>query len=67
MSDDDVPSPCLRICVVDETRDVCRGCYRTLEEISKWSAYTRAEKLALLSVLAQRRELAPFPHHTQTQ
>ena len=66
MSDDDVPSPCLRICVVDEARDVCRGCYRTLDEISKWSGYTRAEKLALLSVLAQRRERAPFPHHSPT-
>jgi uncharacterized protein len=65
--DDDVPSPCLRICVVDATRDVCRGCYRTLDEISKWSGYTRAEKLALLSVLARRREHAPFAHHTQTQ
>jgi predicted Fe-S protein YdhL (DUF1289 family) len=66
MSDDDVASPCLRICVVDETRDVCRGCYRTLDEISKWSSYTRAEKLALLSVLAERKAFAPFPHHKET-
>ena len=67
MSDDDVPSPCLRICVVDQTRDVCRGCYRTLDEISKWASYTREEKLALLSVLAQRKARAPFPHHLPTQ
>ena len=67
MSDDDVASPCTRICVVDQSRDVCRGCYRTLDEISKWASYTRAEKLALLSVLAQRRESAPFPHHLPNQ
>ena len=67
MSDDDVPSPCTRVCVVDETRAVCQGCYRTLDEISKWSGYTRAEKLALLKVLAQRRERAPFAHHTHSQ
>ena len=60
---DDVPSPCLKICVVDQTRDVCRGCYRTLDEISRWTAYTRAEKIALLDELTRRRERAPFPHH----
>ncbi len=65
--DDDVESPCVRICVVDETRDICRGCYRTLDEISKWASYTRAQKLALLDELAQRKEGAPFPHHTQQQ
>ena len=63
MSDDDVPSPCVRICVMDETRDVCRGCYRTLDEISKWASYTRAEKIVLLDDLARRRAREPFPHH----
>ena len=65
MSDDEVPSPCTRICVVDETRYLCRGCYRTLDEISKWMSFTREEKLALLTELAQRRERAPFPHHIE--
>jgi predicted Fe-S protein YdhL (DUF1289 family) len=60
---DDVPSPCVRICVVDETRDVCRGCYRTLDEISQWAGYPREHKLALLNELAQRKARAPFPHH----
>ena len=67
MSDDEVPSPCTRICVVDETRCVCRGCYRTLDEISKWVSYTREEKLELLKVLAQRKAHAPFPHHVESQ
>ena len=61
MNDDDVPSPCVKICVVDETREVCRGCYRTLDEISNWTTYTRAEKIALLDDLARRRERDPFP------
>jgi predicted Fe-S protein YdhL (DUF1289 family) len=67
MSDDEVPSPCTRICVVDDERQLCRGCYRTLDEISRWASYTRAQKLALLTVLARRREHAPFPHHVQSQ
>jgi predicted Fe-S protein YdhL (DUF1289 family) len=60
---DDVPSPCVRICVVDEARDICRGCYRTLDEISLWAGYAREQKLALLNELAQRKARAPFPHH----
>jgi len=63
MSEEDVPSPCVRICVIDEVRDICRGCYRTLDEISRWASYSRGQKLALLNDLAQRKARAPFPHH----
>jgi predicted Fe-S protein YdhL (DUF1289 family) len=63
MIDDEVPSPCVRICVVDEARDICRGCYRTLDEISRWAGLSRSQKLALLEDLARRRASAPFPHH----
>ena len=65
MSDDDVPSPCVRICVVDETRDVCRGCYRTLDEISRWASYTSEQKFALLEELAGRKARHPLPLHVQ--
>ena len=60
---DDVPSPCVRICVVDDTCALCRGCYRTLDEISKWASYTSEQKFALLDALAQRKARAPFTHH----
>ena len=30
-------SPCLNICTLDE-QGVCRGCFRTLEEIADWIA-----------------------------
>jgi predicted Fe-S protein YdhL (DUF1289 family) len=63
MTGDEVPSPCVRICVVDGERNLCRGCYRTLDEISRWAAYSSEQKLALLDELAQRRAHAPFPHH----
>ena len=61
---DDIESPCVRVCIIDGTRDICRGCYRTLGEISKWSSYTLAQKLAVLEDLAQRKARTPFPHHT---
>ena len=64
---DDVPSPCVKICIVDETREMCRGCYRTLDEISRWTAYTRVEKIALLDELARRRAREPFAHHLPSE
>jgi len=51
---DDVASPCTRVCIIDQESGWCRGCRRTLTEISYWASYTRAEKLALLETLAQR-------------
>ena len=48
-------SPCIKICVVDAGRGLCRGCYRTLAEISCWMNYSRAEKLAVLEKVAQRK------------
>ncbi|MBI2225209.1 MAG: DUF1289 domain-containing protein [Betaproteobacteria bacterium] len=51
----DVDSPCIKICVVDAGRGLCRGCHRTLAEISCWVNYSRAERLAVLEKVAQRK------------
>jgi predicted Fe-S protein YdhL (DUF1289 family) len=53
--DDDIESPCTNVCIIDQRSGRCRGCYRTLAEISRWMSYSRAEKLALLETIAQRR------------
>ncbi len=50
-----VDSPCVKICVVDAGRGLCRGCHRTLAEISCWVNFSRAEKLAVLEKVAQRK------------
>jgi len=55
MQSDDVDSPCTNVCIIDPQNGLCRGCYRTLSEVSLWISYTRAEKLALLQTLAQRK------------
>jgi hypothetical protein len=39
MSDDsqkEVQSPCIGVCVVDESNQLCQGCFRTLGEIQDW-------------------------------
>jgi predicted Fe-S protein YdhL (DUF1289 family) len=55
---DDIESPCNRICVVETASGLCRGCYRTLREISCWAQLTRIEKLALLEDIARRKAAA---------
>jgi predicted Fe-S protein YdhL (DUF1289 family) len=43
----EVKSPCNGICTLD-TQDVCKGCKRTREEISKWSALSNSEKQCIM-------------------
>ncbi|MBI4192792.1 MAG: DUF1289 domain-containing protein [Betaproteobacteria bacterium] len=51
-------SPCNRICVIDDKSGWCRGCHRTLAEISHWEKYSRAEKFAVLKKIALRKAAA---------
>ena len=39
-------------------RAVCIGCYRTLDEIARWSEMGDAERGAVLAALPARRSLA---------
>ena len=49
-----VPSPCVNVCRLDESRGLCIGCRRTLAEIGAWSRLSDAEKLAVWAQLDQR-------------
>lgn len=50
----DIPSPCVKICAMDPDRGVCSGCYRTLEEIGNWGAFSVAQKLAVMARIHER-------------
>lgn len=54
-----VPSPCINVCVIDPGTGWCRGCLRTLDEVAGWTAFSDAEKQAVLERLRERRGLAP--------
>jgi len=51
-----VASPCVNVCVMEETRGLCRGCYRTLDEIARWSMMQDAEKRQVLAHVEARKE-----------
>ena len=51
---DEVQSPCIKICVVHPEERLCIGCYRTIEEIGRWSRMNVAERQAVIDDLPAR-------------
>jgi uncharacterized protein len=49
-------SPCIAICVLDPASGYCRGCWRTIDEISQWLNLSREEKRRVLAALPARRQ-----------
>ncbi len=54
--DEEVASPCVKICRMDAATGYCEGCGRTLEEIASWSAYSADEKRSVLAQLPARKQ-----------
>ena len=53
-SRDEVKSPCVKICVVHPEARICTGCYRTIDEISRWSRMQDAERAQINAELPER-------------
>ena len=54
---DSPASPCINQCVLDNSSGVCRGCLRTMQEITDWYWLGPTERLAILRrIEAARRE-----------
>jgi predicted Fe-S protein YdhL (DUF1289 family) len=51
-----IDSPCVRNCCLNDD-DICLGCGRSLQEISRWSISDDAGKQLILLVATKRREL----------
>jgi len=49
-----VKSPCIKNCCLDE-KDICIGCYRTLDEILKWSSSSSMEKKEIIRLAHHRK------------
>ncbi|MDG2046564.1 MAG: DUF1289 domain-containing protein [Halioglobus sp.] len=55
MSTEEIKSPCVSICALDEN-DICMGCYRSADEITDWFMATDEQKHELLRVARKRRQ-----------
>lgn len=49
-----IATPCVQVCVVDGPSSLCLGCYRTLEEIGRWSRLDPAERERIMAELPAR-------------
>ena len=48
-------SPCVSVCEMDARTGLCRGCYRTLDEIAAWSVLDDDARRAVMDALPARR------------
>lgn len=51
---DTVPSPCIKLCVVDRQSGLCAGCGRTLAEIGGWLRFSDEQRRAVMAELPSR-------------
>ena len=49
-----VPSPCISVCVMDPDGAFCLGCFRTLDEIAAWGTLDADAKRRVLALLPAR-------------
>lgn len=51
-----VPSPCISLCRMDAVNGLCKGCWRTLDEICQWSGASPEAKRQVWALIEQRME-----------
>lgn len=52
-----VASPCVNVCALDE-QDICIGCQRTVQEITRWARMDNDERRAVIKLCHERAEAA---------
>ncbi|OWU81660.1 DUF1289 domain-containing protein [Phaeobacter sp. 22II1-1F12B] len=50
----EIESPCVQICVIHPAERICTGCYRTIEEIARWSRMEPEERRTIMQELPSR-------------
>ena len=51
---EDIVSPCIGVCTMNDNTGFCQGCYRTVDEIREWWNMTDQEREKVMGVLDQR-------------
>jgi uncharacterized protein len=47
-------SPCNKVCFVDPDAEICVGCFRSMEELGRWTKMTDTERKAVGDALPAR-------------
>jgi predicted Fe-S protein YdhL (DUF1289 family) len=56
---EEIQSPCIGVCAMDDTTGLCHGCYRNLAEIQDWWDLDNVQKKKVVEE-ASKREAAVF-------
>lgn len=57
---DEIESPCVKLCVMDQGTGLCRGCFRSLDEIAAWGSLAPEARRRIMAELPSRApRLAP--------
>ena len=51
---EDIVSPCIGVCAINDANGFCQGCYRTVEEIREWWNMSDQEREKVMGALDQR-------------
>jgi predicted Fe-S protein YdhL (DUF1289 family) len=54
----DILTPCQKVCILDQSSGLCRGCGRKAEEIAAWLSMSNSERARIMALLPGR--LAAF-------
>jgi len=55
VSERTIKSPCISVCVLND-EDVCEGCWRTMDEISRWQTYDDDKRREVILLCKERRQ-----------
>ena len=58
-SRDEIESPCVNVCLIHPEARICVGCYRTGDEIARWSRMAPEARRALMEALPSRASALP--------
>jgi predicted Fe-S protein YdhL (DUF1289 family) len=50
----DAPSPCVSVCQMSDSTQLCVGCWRTLDEIAAWASLSLSDKRAVWQKVSVR-------------
>lgn len=51
---EEIASPCIGVCTLDESTGLCLGCFRNAEEIKTWWDMDKSSKIAVLNAISER-------------
>lgn len=50
-----IPTPCVKVCIVDGESGLCLGCFRTLKEIAAWAKFPADTRDQIMEALPGRK------------